>query len=170
MHLAITVDTLLVVDVLSLQPLQVASQVGRQGRIRMDFAAFDKFCTLNIFDHHGIVGHHLSDIKDFICVDLGGSGGRLIPAGPRPEAGMTNSARLRIEASLVSDPGARGLRLLRAHALRVDRLGVRHFLSSFAVESPSVSSMTSASTTSSSAGLVGPADEGPSSDSAPGAL
>src|SRR5665647_499265 len=164
MHLAVTVDTLLVVDVLSLQPLQIASQVSRQGRVPMDFVTLDDLCHLDVSDLYSFVGHHLSDTKDFICI---GFGGHFILAGPGPGAGMTNSTRLRIDASLVSDPGARGLGFLQALTLRIDRFGVRHFLSPFAVESPSVSSMTSASTTSSSsADLVGPSDEGPSLDSA----
>src|SRR5665811_1353023 len=50
--------------------------------------------------------------------------------------------------------GARGLGGIRAHALRIDPVGVRHFLSPVALESPSVSSMTSASTTSSSSCLL----------------
>src|SRR5665648_350879 len=165
MHLAITVDAFLVVDVLGLQPLQVTGQVSSQRRVRVNVVAPDYLrdatglSDVNRFGGYGSIG----DFDDL--------GSHLLLRGPGRRANMTHSTCLRIQASLVSDLGARGLRFLRAHALRIDRLGLGHFLSPFAVESPSVSSMTSASTTSSSsAGLVGPADEGPSLDSAPGAL
>jgi hypothetical protein len=41
-QLTVTVDALLVVDVLGLQPLQVAGQVSSQRRVRMDFFALDR--------------------------------------------------------------------------------------------------------------------------------
>src|ERR1019366_9107771 len=97
MHLAVTVDTLLVVDVLSLQPLQVAGQVSRQGCVRVDFVFYDRLC--DVLGVQDLVRHSL--------------GGYLILASPGSGTGMTNSARFWIEASLIGDPGARGLGFLR---------------------------------------------------------
>src|ERR1035437_10523451 len=91
MHLAVTVDTFLVVDVLSLQPLQVAGQVSRQGCVRVDFVFYDRLC--DVLGVQDLVRHSL--------------GGYLILASPGSGTGMTNSARFWIEASRIGDPGAR---------------------------------------------------------------